>query len=165
MIRAAAEADRDAIVAVARDAFSDDEERVARIVEETPPAISLVYEDGDGVVGHVLLSHALLDSDAGPRRVLLLGPLGVVSHRQRQGIGSELTRASIRLADERLEPVVLLLRHPEYYPRFGFRSASAIGIEPPEERLSGSPAWMALKLHAYDPELRGRVTFPPAFDE
>ena len=163
MIRAAVAADRDAIATVTADAFSHDAERVVRIVDETPPAISLVYEDSDGVVGHVLLSHARLRSDTGERPVLLLGPLSVASRRQRQGIGSELTRASIRRADDRLEPVVLLLGHPEYYPRFGFRSASAIGIEPPDEQLSGSPAWMALKLHAYDPTLRGRVTFPPAF--
>jgi putative acetyltransferase len=159
MIRAATEADRNAIVAVTRDAFAHDEVAVVRIVEETEPEISLVYSDDDGIVGHVLLSHAHI----GERPVLLLGPLSVATKRQRQGIGGELTRAAIRIADERLEPIVLLLGHPEYYPRFGFRKASDIGIEPPEERLSGSEAWLALKLHAYDPSLRGRVVFPPAF--
>jgi putative acetyltransferase len=55
---------------------------------------------------------------------------------------------------------VLVLGHPTYYPRFGFEPAAPLGLEPPREF---GEAWMAVKLTAYDPAIRGRVVFPPAF--
>ena len=57
---------------------------------------------------------------------------------------------------------MLLLGHPEYYPRFGFVPASTLGIDPPEDHIPDE-TWMALPLTAYDPALTGRVTFPAAF--
>jgi putative acetyltransferase len=60
------------------------------------------------------------------------------------------------------EPAIVLLGHPAYYPRFGFESARALGIEPPDDRIPDAP-WMARKLSAYDPDVRGRVVYPPPF--
>ena len=53
-------------------------------------------------------------------------------------------------------PLIALLGHAEYYPRFGFESAeraraSAASIPVPSEN------WMAYRLPAYDPALRGDV--------
>ena len=62
-----------------------------------------------------------------------------------------------RTRDERTDyPLIALLGHPGYYPRFGFRPAAAtFGITkhyeaPPE-------AWMALALPAYEPHIRGAL--------
>ena len=112
------------------------------------------------IVGHVMLSYVGLDGD--PRRVLELGPLGVAPDHQGRGIGDALTREALRLADERAEPLVLVLGHPTDYPRFGFRPADELGLTPPEPDIA--EAFMAIPLRAYDPTLRGRrVVFPPAF--
>jgi putative acetyltransferase len=100
--------------------------------------------------------------DPGSRRVLELGPMSVLPANQRRGVGAKLIREAIRRADERGEPLVLVLGHPWYYPRFGFRPASTLGIEPPDPSLPDE-VFMALPLKAYDPALRGRVVFPPAF--
>ena len=69
---------------------------------------------------------------------------------------------SLRLADKRGEPLVVVLGHPMYYPRFGFRPAASLGIEPPDPWMPAE-AFMVVPLGAYEPTLRGRVTFPPTF--
>jgi putative acetyltransferase len=107
-----------------------------------------------------MLSYVGLDGD--PRRVLELGPLSVAPGHQGRGIGDALTREALRLADERGEPLVLVLGHPTYYPRFGVRPAAELGITPPDP-VAQAEAFMAIPLRAYDPTLRGRVVFPPAF--
>jgi putative acetyltransferase len=86
----------------------------------------------------------------------------VAPDRQGRGIGAALTRKALRLADERGEPLVLVLGHPTYYPRFGFRPASTLGLEAPNPEWPDD-AFMAVPLTAYDPRLRGRVTFAPPF--
>jgi putative acetyltransferase len=88
--------------------------------------------------------------------------MSVAPDRQRTGIGSALVNEALRRADERGEPLVLVLGHPGYYPRFGFGRASTLGITPPDPEIRDE-VFMAIPLRAYDPALRGRVTFPPAF--
>jgi putative acetyltransferase len=161
-LRAETPADYEAIAAVTTAAFGKRQE--ARLVEAVRasdrfvPELSLVAEAGAEIVGHVLLSYV----DLGDRRVLELGPMSVSPANQRRGVGGKLVREALRRADERGEPLVLVLGHPSYYPRFGFRPASALGIEPPDPSLPDE-AFMALPLKAYDPALRGRVVLPPAF--
>jgi putative acetyltransferase len=128
-----------------------------RIVREIEPAISLVAEEDGEVVGHTMLSPMRM----GEHRPLQLSPLSVAPAHQGRGIGSALVRESLRLADEAGEPLVLLLGHPGYYPRFGFEPAAPLGLEAPGDF---GDAWMVARLRAYDPTLRGRVEFPPAFD-
>ena len=156
MIRAARPGDHEAIVAVTHAAF-DGEEKALRIVREVEPEISIVWEENGEILGHTMLSRMQM----GEERPLQLSPLSVAPGHQRRGIGSALTREALRLADEAGEPVVLLLGHPSYYPRFGFEPATPLGILAPEDF---GEAWMAAKLGAYDPSYRGRVVFPPAFD-
>lgn len=124
--------------------------------------LSLVAEDEEtgALVGHIMLSYVELEG-AG-RRVLELGPLGVRPSRQRQGIGSQLVREALARADALGEPLVVVLGHPEYYPRFGFRPSHELGIERPHREIP-QDAFMAVPLTTYDPALRGRVIFPPGF--
>jgi putative acetyltransferase len=81
--------------------------------------------------------------------------------RQNAMIGDALAREGLRLADERGEPLCLVLGHPNYYPRFGFEPARQLGIEPEITELPDA-VWMAVKLAAYDPTIRGVATFMPA---
>ncbi len=120
------------------------------------PELALVaVDDSDEIVGHVMLSYALLDE----RRVLQLAPLAVRPDRQREGVGDALTRAALELADERAEPLVLVMGHPDYYPRFGFEPARARGIVSDIEGLPDEP-WMVKLLTTYHPSLTGTATFP-----
>ena len=70
-------------------------------------------------------------------------------------------RDAIEVAERRRLPLVALLGHATYYPRFGFEPARAIGIEPP--RPWPDESWLALRLPGWTPELRGTVRYPPAF--
>jgi putative acetyltransferase len=125
------------------------------------PALSLVAElDGD-VVGHICITRATLVP--GDHPVLGLGPIGVLPQHQRAGVGSALMHAVLGAADALDEPLVVLLGHPGYYPRFGFRPAAALGIEP--EVPEWGAAFQARPLTAYRPELRGRFRYAPQFDE
>ena len=86
--------------------------------------LSLVATIRDRVVGHLLYSPAVIGDIEGAA----LGPLAVRPEYQRKGIGSKLVEAgNARLAADGC-PFVILIGHPEYYPRFGFRRAIDFGI-------------------------------------
>ena len=117
-IRPERPADRTAISDVTAAAFG--KQREARLVEAIRESdgfvsdLSLVAELDDEVVGHVILSYVGLEGDT--RRLLELGPMAVAPDHQRRGIGSALVREALRLADERGEPLVLVLGHPIVLP-------------------------------------------------
>jgi putative acetyltransferase len=85
-----------------------------------------------------------------------------VPDRQRAGIGSRLVREATERGRATGYPLIVVLGHPEYYPRFGFEPAAARGIVAPWE--VPPEAWMVLPLPAYDPRARGVVTYAQAFD-
>ena len=126
------------------------------------PDLSLVALEGTRVVGHVMLSYADLVRPSDSVRVLLLSPLGVTPERQRRGIGSALVRAAVDRADVRGEPLVVVEGVPTFYPKFGFEPARPQGIEPPYPLRD--EVFMLRRLAAYEPSLRGRLVYPPAFD-
>jgi putative acetyltransferase len=165
VIRPETRADADAIAAVNRAAFDrpGEAELVAAIRDSDRfvPELSLVAEVEGVVGGHVLVSYVDLVSEVGRRQVLALAPMAVAPDEQRRGVGGELVREALARAEAAGEPMVIVLGHPWYYPRFGFEPARPLGIEPPFD--VPDEVWMAVRLAAYDEELRGRVEYPPAF--
>ena len=93
-----------------------------------PDAVSLVALDDDQVVGHVFFSPVSVSGETGIVRGMGLAPMAVLAERQRQGIGSLLAREGIDAIRERKCPFIIVLGHPEYYPRFGFVPASQHGL-------------------------------------
>lgn len=57
-----------------------------------------------------------------------LGPMAVLPEYQRQGIGGRLIEAGNQKLLESGCPFIIVVGHPEYYPRFGFEPAVAYGI-------------------------------------
>lgn len=114
-------------------------------------------------VGHLLLSEGDLHVGDGqpPRRIWLLGAASLLPHWQRRGVGSTLMGAAIDLGAQRGRPIICLLGHAGYYPRFGFEPARQLGLEPPADWPDDH--WLALRLPSWSAELRGRVSYPPAF--
>jgi putative acetyltransferase len=58
---------------------------------------------------------------------------------------------------------VVVVGHAAFYPRFGFRPAAALGIEP--EVPEWGAAFQARPLTTYRTELRGRFRYAPPFEE
>ena len=164
-IRTETPADFDAIDEIVAAAFKrPNEAKLVRLLREGEyyvPDLAFVAEDEGQIVGHIMLSYA--DLDGGPK-ILSLAPLAVRPDRQNDGIGDALTRFALNAADERGEPLVIVLGHAKYYPRFGFEPARPRGIDPPDEAIPDE-VFMVVGLGAYDPSIRGRVVYPAAFDE
>jgi putative acetyltransferase len=86
--------------------------------------LSLVAVDEGRGVGHILYSPLQIGKIEGSA----LGPMAVDPRVQRQGIGTELVKAGNAHLRENGCPFVVVVGHPEFYPRFGFRPARPLGI-------------------------------------
>ena len=127
------------------------------------PYLSLVAVNEAGeVIGHVLLTPITVEGESAESPLLGLGPLAVLPDLQRQGIGSELMRAALEAARALGSGGVVLLGHPEYYPRFGFQPASRWGLRC--EYPVPDEVFMALELRPGGFPA-GLVRYHPAFAE
>lgn len=90
--------------------------------------LSLVALREDKLVGHILFSPAKIEGNHGIIKGMALGPMAVIPEYQRQGIGSALVKEGIQILRESGCPFIIVLGHPEYYPRFGFKPASRYKI-------------------------------------
>jgi putative acetyltransferase len=93
-----------------------------------PNLLSLVAEDGNRVVGHILFSPAAVNRSGRAIEGMGLAPLAVLPDRQRGGIGSRLVKRGLEILRGRGCPFVIVLGHPGFYPRFGFELASEHGL-------------------------------------
>jgi putative acetyltransferase len=119
--------DVEAIRDVNRRAFGQDQE--ANIVDALRSngavLLSLVAILDGKVVGHILYSPISIE---GGVPGAALAPMAVLPEDQRQGIGTKLIEAGNRQLKEEGCPFIIVLGHANYYPRFGFRPASAYGV-------------------------------------
>lgn len=99
---------------------------VDRIRDGGGPRLSLVAEAGSELIGHILFSELTVGEER--RAGTALGPMAVLPAHQRRGVGSALVRRGLELLRAGGCPFVVVLGHPEYYPRFGFVPASRHGI-------------------------------------
>jgi putative acetyltransferase len=86
--------------------------------------LSLVATLENAIVGHIMFSPAFI----GDVRGAALGPMAVVPEHQRQGIGALLIDTGLRSLQAAAVPFVIVVGHPEYYPRFGFQPANTYHI-------------------------------------
>jgi putative acetyltransferase len=106
---------------------STEADRVDALRGDPAPIISLVAEEDGNIVGHILFSPATLVAD--PRLSLMgLAPMAVIPPRQRAGIGSRLVVEGIERCRRGNVKAVVVLGHPDYYPRFGFVPASELSL-------------------------------------
>lgn len=165
IIRAELEQDHAAVRSVVESAFGSTAE--ADLVEvlrtQARPIISLVALERDAVVGHVMFSPVSLDGHP-DLRILALAPLAVVPASQRSGVGSALTSAGLEACARLPADAVVVLGHPSYYPRFGFRPASGFGIG--SEFRAAPEAFMVLELETGCLHGRsGTIRYHPAFED
>jgi len=124
--------------------------------------LSLVAEYERKVVGHLLLYPVKVNGKDTKHTTLSLAPMSVHPNYQRKGIGSKLVREGLKRAKEKGYGSVIVLGHPEYYPRFGFSKASKFDIKVPFDAPDN--AFMALELVENGLEnVKGVVDYPKPF--
>lgn len=158
--------DIDSIHHVNSEAFGQKEE--AELIDELRSrgvvTLSLVAVQADQIVGHIVFSPVTVESEYSSFEAIALAPMAVLPAYQRKGIGSQLVRVGLEECHRLGHEIVVVLGHPDYYPRFGFVPGKPKGIdcefEAPDE------AWMVLELR--EGALAGRsgtVKFQPEFHE
>ncbi len=157
-VRPEATGDFAAIQALHRAAFGGEGE--ASLVDELREAgsvvLSLVAEQGDDIVGHVLYSRLRIDGKEA--RASALAPISIAPARQKQSIGSRLIEEAHRLLAAEGEQIVLVLGDPAYYRRFGFSTTAAKSFRTPYD----GDYLMALVL-SEDAPRSGIVEYPAPF--
>ena len=149
---------------------ADEANLVDRLRQAGAVAVSAVAasDPGDGgtgrdrVIGHILFSPITIDGRQPPIPSLGLAPMAVDPAHQRREVGTALVETGLARCREQGVSVVVVLGHPDYYPRFGFQPAHRSGLaceydSPPE-------AFMALELADGALEsCTGLIRYHPAF--
>ena len=125
------------------------------------PLVSLVAEDNGEICGHILFTPVTLRGNHSVQ-LMGLGPMAVVPARQNQGIGSQLVREGLAQCKQLGCSAVVVLGHPNYYPRFGFAPASRYGIT--SEYVVPDEVFMLYEVQPGSLQgVSGRVTYSDAF--
>lgn len=135
-----------------------------RVSDAYVPELSIVAENKSGqIVGHILVTKIRIVEGKNSEGSLALAPVSVLPIFQNQGIGSRLIKAALEKARELGFQSVIVLGHPDYYPKFGFRKAADWGIHPPFDVPEN--VFMALELVAGSlDQVSGVVEYPEPFN-
>ena len=134
-IRHETEADHGQVRRLIVDAFVASEfghhgeaELVEQLRENCEDLLSLVAIEGGLVVGHILFSPVTIRSPKAVIHGMGLAPMATAPAAQRTGIGTQLVVSGFEQLVAAGCQFVVVLGHPEYYPRFGFKPASQFGV-------------------------------------
>lgn len=147
----------------------DDREDEARLVERIRsseffiPNLSIVAELDNEIVGHILLSRAeVIDHDI-VHDVIVLAPIAVKPNHQKQGIGKQLMTEALKRCNEMGCYIVLLIGHPTYYPKFGFKPARQFGLELKQFEVPDD-VFMVCELKNNElSKIKGELKYPQVF--
>jgi len=155
--------DLDAVRRVVTGAFGG--EKVPELLDALRESVAwldlaFVAEDRDEVVASVVYTRAWLDTPTKLVEVLVLSPVAVRPDRQRDGVGSLLVRETVRLLEDRPEPLVFLEGSPDFFVRLGFIAAQELGFSAPSARIP-APAFQVATLPGYDQTwMSGALVYP-----
>ena len=127
--------------------------------DEFIPQLSLVCVLNNKIIGHVMLTKAFINKDF---KSLIVAPLSVLPEYQRKGVGTLLMKEAHKRALELGYTNVVLVGHPSYYPRFGYKKLSTWGIKMPFD-IEDDDVCMGVELvpNALK-NISGTLSFSPA---
>lgn len=147
----------------------DNREDEAKLVErirksdEFVPELSIVAEIENQIVGHALFSKAVVENEEAASTVIVLAPLAIKPDFQKQGIGSQLIEEGIRRCRSLRYTLILLIGHPSYYPRLGFRPARKYGLELKQFKVSDEVFMVYEVGDDALQKIKGELKYPKAF--
>jgi putative acetyltransferase len=155
--REATRADREAILDLNRRAFGqpDEAEIISKLEKAGDILLEIVAEQEGQIVGHILFYPLGVLGKLGAAG---LGPMSVDPWVQRDGIGSQLVAAGLQRMKDAGVPIVFVLGHEHFYPKFGFTIDATKDFETP---LKG-PHFFAIRFR-FGPPMSGKLIFPDAF--
>ena len=168
IIEAETETDYDQIRKVHIQAFNGEAE--ATLVEKlrtTPKYIrelSLVARHRNQVIGHVLFYPIKIKTNKKKCDSLALAPVSVIPKFQNRKIGTTLIQKGLEKAKKLGFKSVIVIGHPEYYPRFGFQTASKYGITAPFKVPDNALLALELQKNALK-NCNGTIRYPTQYNE
>ncbi len=164
-IRSETQKDYSIVAQIHKLAFGrEEEELLVKKIRDSQyyiPELTLLAEVNDSVIAHAMFSYIHLVGEE-TFQVLGLAPIAVHPDFQNQGIGSALVNAGLSKANVLEQTLIIVLGHPEFYSRFGFKPSTNFGIESPFS--VPEDAFMVKPLKKYSPRYKGKVVYPAAFE-
>ncbi len=146
----------------------DNEAKLVDALRNNPtvfvPELSIVAVDNNKIVGHILFTKINIKDDNGNLNESLgLAPMAVRPELQKSGIGGQLIRQGLIVAEELGFKSVIVLGHEHYYPKFGFQPADKWNIKAPFDVPSN--VFMAIELISEGlKNISGTVVYPKEFE-
>ncbi len=146
--------------ATAEHADGDEQDLVLRLRKSAAyvPELALVAEKDGVILGYIMFTEIKI----GEHTELALAPLAVADTHQKQGIGGALILSGHQIAKDMGYHYSVVLGSEEYYPKFGYISASEFGIKAPFEVPTQN--FMAIDLQGDSPKAEGVVEYGEAFE-
>ncbi|MFP3155988.1 N-acetyltransferase [Lachnospiraceae bacterium ZAX-1] len=100
--------------------------------------------DGEMVANIMYTRSKIIRPDGGKIETATFGPVSVKPTLHNKGIGTAMIRHSLNEARNLGFGAIVIVGHPTYYPRFGFKPASGFNLAMPDGSILD--AFMALEL-------------------
>ena len=127
--------------------------------------LSLVADDNGSIIGHLMFTPVVVTDGKQKTEGMGLAPIAVLPSRQRQGIGSLLIKDGLNILHKKGCPFVIVLGHPEYYPRFGFQAASGCNIRTQWDGVPDEAFMILVMDHEAMQNVSGVATFRDEFND
>ncbi|MDR3072291.1 MAG: N-acetyltransferase [Clostridiales Family XIII bacterium] len=125
-----------------------DEHYLVHIMRDSPafiPELAFVgWQDGDIIANIMYTKSKIVRPNGDNLETITFGPLSVKPQFQNQGYGAEMVHYSLKKAHELGYGAVVIVGHPDYYSRFGFKPAKEFNLTMPEGETFDP--FMALEL-------------------
>ncbi|MDR2005766.1 MAG: N-acetyltransferase [Acidaminococcales bacterium] len=109
------------------------------------PELDFVGEvDGEIIANIMCAKSKIARPDGDKLAILTFGPVSVKPEWHGRRFGAEIIRHSLDCARDLDYGAVIIVGHPQYYPRFGFKPANGYGLTMPDGGTFA--AFMALEL-------------------
>ena len=160
IIKNATDSDLNDVLRIQTEAFGHNKE--SNLVNDllnddsAKPLLSLLAIDDEEAVGHILFTKVRITGNENALSAMILAPLAILPDAQGKGIGGKLIDEGLKQLSDSNFDLVFVLGHPEYYPRFGFKTAGVRGFEAPYPIPDkNASAWMVQELR---PGIIGRLS-------
>ncbi len=125
--------------------------------------VSFVAVEDGSVIGHILFTPATVEGCSAVG--MGLAPMSVVPSLQRKGLGSRLVRYGLEYLRNAGCPFVIVLGHPEYYPRFGFEPCSKYHLRSQWEGVPDDAFLIVVFESGVLPKTGGIARYRDEFDQ